>query len=586
MTFEELNLSEPILKALNELGFKEPTPIQEKVIPILLQGNRDVIGLAQTGTGKTAAYGLPAIQLIDPAIKAPQVVILCPTRELCIQITKELTDFSKYCEHVRLVAVYGGSSMEIQIRDIKKGANIVVATPGRILDLINRRVLNLSQVKTIILDEADEMLMLNVGFYESVQLILEQVPEEHGMLLFSATMSSKVLKITREIMKDPIEVMVGSKNSLADTVQHICYIVRSSDKYLALKRVVDCEPNIYGIVFCRTKKDTQEVADQLIQDGYNVDSLHGDLSQAQRSLVMQKFRSRNLQLLIATDVAARGLDVDDITHVIHYSLPDDIEVYNHRSGRTGRAGKSGISVSIVNAKERRQIREIEYTLKKDIHVHQVPTGEQVCERQLFHLIEKAQNVEINHEQIGTYLPVILKKLEALDRDEIIKRFVSLEFNRFLEYYKDTYDLNAEDSKKTSFSDRNTGSKGTRLFINVGHLDKSTPQTIIDIINQYLPESRISVGKIDIMHSFSFFEVSNEDANAVLSAINKVSYNNRTLNVEVANERQSGGDRGGYRGNNDRGGYRGNNDRGGYRGNNDRGGYRGNNDGGGYRGKKW
>ena len=581
MTFKDLKLSDNILQALNELGFNEPTPIQEKVIPILLEGNKDIIGLAQTGTGKTAAYGLPAIHHIDPSLKAPQVVILCPTRELCSQIAKELTDFSKYCNHVQIVAIYGGASMEAQIRDIKRGANIVVATPGRILDLINRKALNLSKVKTIILDEADEMLMLNVGFYESVQLIIEEVPKEHNMLLFSATMSSKVLKITKDIMRDPIEITMGSKNSLADTVQHICYIVRSTDKYLALKRIVDCEPSIYGIVFCRTKRDTQEVADKLIQDGYNVDSLHGDLSQAQRSLVMQKFRSRNLQLLVATDVAARGLDVDDITHVIHYSLPDDIEVYNHRSGRTGRAGKSGISLSIVNGKERRQIREIEHTLKKDIHVHKVPSGEEVCERQLFHLIEKVKNVEVNHEQIDTYLPIILKKLEGVERDDIIKRFVSLEFNQFLEYYKDTVDLNMDDTKRPESSSYVSNSKFTRLFINLGRLDQANNQTIIDLLNQYISESRVPIGKIDVMHSFSFFEIENSFVNDVLESLKKVSYNDRMLNVEVANDRQNeGSSGGGYRGGNRNsgGGYRGGN-------RNSGGGYRGGNrnSGGGYRG---
>ncbi|GHV53120.1 hypothetical protein FACS1894181_16750 [Bacteroidia bacterium] len=433
-TFEELGVALPILKAIQEMGFESPMPVQEEVIPFLLGDDNDVIALAQTGTGKTAAFGLPILQKIDVTTVQPQALILCPTRELCLQISDDLNDYSKYMEELKVLPVYGGSSIESQIKTLKRGVHVVVATPGRLLDLMKRKTVNLSLVKNVILDEADEML--NMGFSDDINEILGAVPETRNMLLFSATMPQGIAAITKKYMRSPKEIIIGRKNEGNNNIRHIYYMVRAQDKYLALKRIADYYPNIYGIIFCRTRKETQEIADKLMHDGYNADSLHGDLSQAQRDLVMHKFRIRNLQLLVATDVAARGLDVDDLTHVINYSFPDEVESYTHRSGRTGRAGKTGISISLCHVREKNKIRDIEQTLAKKLEKADIPEGKAICEKQIFSLVDKIEKVKVDEEEIVQLMPSIFRKLEWLDKEDIIKRMVSLEFNRMINYYKD------------------------------------------------------------------------------------------------------------------------------------------------------
>ncbi len=435
-------------------------PIQEKVIPLLLKEKTDLVALAQTGTGKTAAYGLPLIQQIDAESRQPQVLVLCPTRELCIQITGDLNDFAKYSEGVKILPVYGGSSIDNQVQALKKGVQIVVATPGRLIDLIGRRAIKLNQVMTIVLDEADEML--NMGFVDSINEILEQIPGEHNTLLFSATMPSEVANIARKYMHHPVEITIGSKNSGAENIKHKYFTVHAKDKYTALKRIVDFNPHVYGIVFCRTRRETQEIADKLIKDGYNAESLHGELSQAQRDMVMGKFRNRIVQLLVATDVAARGIDVDDLTHVINYNLPDDLEAYTHRSGRTGRAGKAGTSIAIINLKERHLIHQIEKKIGKTFISAKVPGGREICEKQLFNLIDKMENVDIENTEIDNFLPVIYRKLEWMDKEEVIKRFVALEFNRFLEYYRNARDINVNEEKGGYQGDPSPRSKGGKF----------------------------------------------------------------------------------------------------------------------------
>ena len=447
-----MGIQQELLRALTDLGFEFPMPVQEKVIPILLGSKTDIVALAQTGTGKTAAFGLPLIQQTDLSSRTPEALILCPTRELCLQITGDLNDFSKYIDNLKVLPVYGGSSIEVQIKSLKKGVQIVVATPGRLLDLMRRRAITLKMVRTVILDEADEML--NMGFLDSINDILAEVPSGRNMLMFSATMPNELAAVARKYMNRPVEITIGNRNSGAENIRHIYYTVHAKDKYIALKRIVDYYPSIYGIVFCRTRKDTQEIADKLIKDGYNAEALHGDLSQAQRDSVMQKFRIRHVQLLVATDVAARGIDVADLTHVINYSLPDDIQAYTHRSGRTGRAGKAGISIAIINLKEKFLIREIEKIMKKPFVAGKVPGGKEICEKQLFNLIQKMEMVELDHTEIDPFLPVIYRKLEWLDREEVIKRFVALEFNRFLDYYRNAKDINATDgSYSNSYRDR-------------------------------------------------------------------------------------------------------------------------------------
>lgn len=442
MTFEETGIRAELVKAVDELGYINPMPVQEQVIPVILNSNKDVIGLAQTGTGKTAAFGLPLISLIDENNKNLQVITLCPTRELCLQIASDLTNYSKYLPWINIVAVYGGASIENQIKDLKRGAHIVVATPGRMNDLIRRKKINLRTIHSVVLDEADEML--NMGFKEELNAILDEVPKERRTLLFSATMPKEVAAIAANYMKEKVEITIGTKNAGSENVRHLYYVVHATDRYFALKRVVDYSPDIYGIIFCRTRHETKEVAEKLMKDGYSADALHGDLSQSQRDYVMQRFRLKNIQMLVATDVAARGLDVDDLTHVINYNLPDEMEIYLHRSGRTGRAGKSGISVSIIISKERSKIPMIEKLIHKKFEYKTVPGGKEICEKQLFSLVDKMENVEVNDKDIEDFLAVIYKKLEWLSREELIKRFVSAEFNRFLNYYKNAPDLNVVD----------------------------------------------------------------------------------------------------------------------------------------------
>jgi len=541
-TFEDLGISPDNIRALEELGFEYPMPVQEKVIPLLLEKKRDIVALAQTGTGKTAAYGLPLIQHTDLAVLQPQAIILCPTRELCIQIAGDMTDFAKYTGNLKILPVYGGSSIETQISALKKGVHIVVATPGRLLDLIRRKTIKTNMVNTIVLDEADEML--NMGFIDSINDILAVVPEGRSTMLFSATMPKEVETIARKYMNNPLEISIGKRNSGAENIKHLYYTVHARDKYLALKRIADYYPSIYGIVFCRTRRETQEIADKLIQDGYNAEALHGDLSQSQRDFVMNKFRIRHIQLLVATDVAARGLDVDDLTHIINYNLPDENDAYTHRSGRTGRAGKTGTSISIINLKEKHLIRQLEQKVNKPFTAVKVPGGREICEKQLFNLIEKMEKVEMENTEIDSYLPVIYRKLEWFDKEDIIKRFVSLEFNRFLEYYKDAVDINANDERHSGRDDerlpfdrnRKTEQGYTRLFINLGKAHGLYPKNLIELINEYTPGKKVPIGKIDLMRNFSFFEVESTYAKGLIDAMANVQYNGARVAIDIAQDK--------------------------------------------------
>ena len=552
-TFEELGVSPEIRKAIEEMGYEHPMPVQEEVIPYLLGNGNDVVALAQTGTGKTAAFGLPLIQKIDIKNRVPQALILCPTRELCLQIAGDLTDYSKYITDLKILPVYGGSSIESQIRSLKKGVHIIVATPGRLIDLMERKVARLETIRDVVMDEADEML--NMGFTDSINAILEQVPDDRNTLMFSATMSPEISRIAKTYLHDAKEITIGTKNEGSKNVHHIAYTVHAKDKYLALKRVVDFYPQIYGIIFCRTRKETQEIADKLIQDGYNADSLHGELSQAQRDLVMQKFRQRHLQLLVATDVAARGLDVNDLTHVINYGLPDDTESYTHRSGRTGRAGKTGVSISIINLREKGKMREIERIIKKKFDLGTLPSGKEICEQQLIKVIDDIEKVKVDEEEIETFLPSIYRKFEWLSKEDLIKRVVSMEFNRFLDYYKNAPEIeqpNAENKKGERKERKERGGersrkaeKGyTRLFLNLGKTDGFFPNQIIDMINRHIKKERIQIGRIDLMQNFSFFEVIEPQAALVVKALNKTSVNGRKVVVEYADENSGKSDKAG------------------------------------------
>ncbi len=554
-TFEELGVSPEIRKAIEEMGYENPMPVQEEVIPYLLGNGNDVVALAQTGTGKTAAFGLPLIQKIDVQNRVPQALVLCPTRELCLQIAGDLTDYSKYITDLKILPVYGGSSIDSQIRSLKRGVHIIVATPGRLIDLMERKVAQLETVRDVVMDEADEML--NMGFTDSINTILENIPKDRNTLMFSATMSPEISRIAKTYLHDAKEITIGTKNEGSKNVNHVAYIVHAKDKYLALKRVVDFYPQIYGIIFCRTRKETQEIADKLIQDGYNADSLHGELSQAQRDLVMQKFRQRHLQLLVATDVAARGLDVNDLTHVINYGLPDDIESYTHRSGRTGRAGKTGISIAIINLREKGRMREIERIIKKKFEVSVLPSGKEICEQQLIKVIDDIEKVKVDEEEIATFLPGIYRKLDWLDKEDLIKRVVSLEFNRFLDYYKNAPEIEQPkaNEKKTEPKESRKGDrekvgrkaeKGyTRLFLNLGKTDGFYTNQIIDLVNRNLIKERIQIGRIDLMQNFSFFEVIQEQAPQVIKALNKVVLSGgRKVCVEVAGENTGKSDKNG------------------------------------------
>lgn len=521
-------------------------PIQEKVIPHLLHEDGDIIGLAQTGTGKTAAFGLPMLQRIDVEIENPQALIIAPTRELCLQIAGDLADYSKYISNLRVLPVYGGSSIESQIKMLRRGVHIVVATPGRLLDLIKRDTVNMGMVKTVILDEADEMF--NMGFIDDINEILSHVPDDRKMLLFSATMPNEIESIAKKYMHNPEEIVVGSRNEGAENVRHIYYMVHARDKYLALKRVADYCPSIYGIIFCRTRRETQEVADWLISDGYNADSLHGDLSQAQRDLVMKKFREHTIQLLVATDVAARGLDVDNLTHVINYGLPDDIATYTHRSGRTGRAGKTGVSVSIVHLREKGKIRDIEKRIGKAFERKEVPSPKEIITKQLFNLADRLEKVSVDEEQINEYLPGIIKKLEWLSTEDLLKRVLSLEANRLLEYYKDARVLDVPENDKKGKKkgdkkgsdrsmedkDRRVGEEGyERVYINCGKADGFFAPNLIEIINQSVKGQRVDIGRIDLLSGYSLFDIRKGDAHRVISSLKGEDFFGKRIYCEIA-----------------------------------------------------
>jgi len=564
--FIQLGIRHDIVNAISELGFENPTPIQEQSIPVLLTGSNDFVGLAQTGTGKTAAFGLPLLELIDFEENHPQALVLCPTRELCLQITNDLKNYAKNMRNVHVVAVYGGASISDQLHQIRRGVQIVVATPGRMLDIINRKAIDFSGVNYVVLDEADEML--NMGFQEDIDSILSTTPDDKKTWLFSATMPSEVRRIAKKYMTDPYELTMGTKNTGNENIEHEYYVVRARDKYAAFKRIVDFNPEIFGIVFCRTKIETQEIAESLIKDGYNADSLHGDLSQQQRDKVMKRYRDRTLQLLIATDVAARGIDVNDVTHVINYSLPDEIENYTHRSGRTARAGKTGVSIAIINAKETGKIRQIEKVIGKRFIKAEIPTGFDVVEKQLFALVHKVHNVEVNEQQIEQYIPRIMDEFKDMSKEDIIKRFASLEFNRFLDYYKNAPDLNApvDDSRRADgagdrFNRTGMRSDFTRLFINLGSVDGFGRGDLLGYICNTAKISGKTVGKIDVKGVYSFFEVPNEDTDKVMNGFKGADFQGREVRIEISGDsrnesrggasnykRREGGDRreGGFR----------------------------------------
>ncbi|MGI6470142.1 MAG: DEAD/DEAH box helicase [Paludibacteraceae bacterium] len=559
ITFQELGLKDEILQAITELGYETPMPIQEQVIPFMLNQTNDLIGLAQTGTGKTAAFGLPILNMIDESLKQIQALVLSPTRELCIQIANDVKNYASKMHNIKVVPVYGGESIVTQFRQLDVQPHILVATPGRLIDLINRGKVKLDDVRYLVLDEADEML--DMGFKEDLETILESVPDNRRTLLFSATMPNEIARIAKRYMHEATEIAIGTRNAGAENVEHIYYMVQAVNRYLALKRIVDMNPDIYGIVFCRTRQETKEVAEKLMRDGYNADALHGDLSQAQRDTVMNKFRIRNLQILVATDVAARGLDVSDLTHVINYNLPDDVEVYTHRSGRTGRANKKGVSVSIIHTRERNRIREIERMIKKEFKQMPVPNGMDICKRQLFHLIDKMEHVTVNDEQISPFMEQIFSKLQYLSKEDLLTRFVSLEFNRFLEYYKDAPDINVVEKSRENKNDReereNRGRRDRnensshggkfkrgqkfRLKMSIGSLQNANPRMILGIINDTTNDKSISVGNIEITNKFTFFDIFADQVEQVLQAFEE----RGRLKVVVVEE-CSGDDRGSKR----------------------------------------
>ncbi|MEE4177345.1 MAG: DEAD/DEAH box helicase [Bacteroides sp.] len=539
-TFENLNLTPGILHAIQDLGFENPMPVQEEVIPLMLEQQNDIIALAQTGTGKTAAFGLPLVQMTDISFKEPQALVLCPTRELCIQITADLQSYAVHTPGLNILAVYGGSSIENQLRALKKGVHIIVATPGRLWDLMGRKAVKLHSVSNVVLDEADEML--NMGFEESIAEILEQVPAERRTLLFSATMPKEVANIARKYMQIPVEVTIGTRNAGSGNVSHIAYSVHGRDKYQALKRIADAEPGIYGIVFCRTRRDTHEIASKLIADGYNADALHGDLSQAQRDSVMNKFRQRSIQLLVATDVAARGLDVDDLTHIVNFDLPDDIEAYTHRSGRTGRAHKKGISIALVSPRERTQLAQIQRKMKVNFSMESVPTGSEICSNQMMHWVKKLETVSAPHHQLRKMVPGVYDALEQLDKDELIRRVAGLEFEKMLSEYSSSQDLTAPEKDTTRSNGREKyrnralleDNEGyTRLFINLGKLDGLYPKELIGLVNDSTRGERINLGRIDLMREFSFFEVESQQVKSLMKSIKNSTFRNRRVDVTIA-----------------------------------------------------
>lgn len=563
--FNQMGLSPGVLRAVEDLGYEIPTPVQEQTIPALLEQSRDIVAYAQTGTGKTAAFGLPVVQQVDCSTPLTQALVLCPTRELCMQITRDLSGFAKYLPSLQILPVYGGASIGEQIRKLERGAQVVVATPGRAVDLIRRKKLDLSHVRWLVLDEADEML--SMGFKDDLDFILAATPPARQTLLFSATMPPEMVAIANKYMTHPLEISVGKKNTGAENVAHEYFMVHAKDRYEALKRIADLHPRIYGIVFCRTRAETREVADNLIRDGYNADALHGDLSQEQRDIVMNRFRNRHLQLLVATDVAARGLDVNDLSHVINYNLPDDPEVYIHRSGRTGRAGKRGTAYSILHLREKGKLRDVERMLGRKIEYKTVPSGREICEKQLFNLVDRVENVEVNDQQIDQYLKVIYKKLEWLDRDDLIKHFVSVEFNRFLASYENAPDLNADlqsrqrEEKPESRRKEERGKRGgdftggtfshgrtnqwkrdrdvlfSRFFLNLGKTDQVDKRGIIDLINRQMPGRSVEIGAIEILRDFSFFEVDQRYGREVQKAFQRARYNGKRLGLESARPKE-------------------------------------------------
>ena len=553
-TFEELGVSEEIRRAIEELGFENPMPVQEEVISYLLGNKNDVIALAQTGTGKTAAYGLPLLQKTDASRKDTQAVILSPTRELCLQIADDLNSFAKYIDGMHIAAVYGGTDIGSQIRTLKHGVQIIVATPGRLLDLINRGVAQLDQVNNVVLDEADEML--NMGFSESINAIFESVPEDRNTLLFSATMSKEIEKIALNYLHDHKEIVVGSRNEGAEHVNHIYYLVNAKDKYLALKRIVDYYPRIFAIIFCRTKLETQDIADKLIKDGYNAEALHGDLSQQQRDLTMQKFRQHTVQFLVATDVAARGLDVEDLTHVINYGLPDDIESYTHRSGRTGRAGKKGTSISIIHTREKFKVRQIEKQIGKDFVDGTLPSPEEICKKQLFKTMDDIMKTDVDEEQIAPYMEEINRQFDYIDKEDIIKKMVTITFGKFLDYYKNAPEIVKPESGRGKRGAEGRGSEGgrgrvsngrrkyeaeagfKRLFINLGKADGFYPGEIMQYLNKHV-QGRQEVGHIDLLNKFAYIEVPEKDAKKVMKALNGTEYKGRTVRCNDADEEGHG-----------------------------------------------
>ncbi|WP_413998875.1 DEAD/DEAH box helicase [Flavobacterium sp. W1B] len=553
--FEQLGLSESLLKAVLDLGFENPSEVQEKAIPLLLEKDIDMVALAQTGTGKTAAFGFPVIQKIDANNRNTQALILSPTRELCLQITNELKNYSKYEKGINVVAVYGGASITEQARDIKRGAQIIVATPGRMQDMINRGLVNISQINYCILDEADEML--NMGFYEDIVNILSTTPDDKNTWLFSATMPAEVARIGKQFMKDPIEITVGTKNSGSATVSHEFYLVNARDRYEALKRIADANPDIFSVVFCRTKRDTQAVAEKLVEDGYSAAALHGDLSQAQRDGVMKSFRGRQIQMLVATDVAARGIDVDNITHVVNYQLPDEIETYNHRSGRTGRAGRLGTSIVIVTKSELRKISSIERIIKQKFEEKTIPSGIEICEIQLLHLANKIKDTEVDHE-IDNYLPAINNVLEDLSKEELIKKMVSVEFNRFIAYYKKNRDISNQSSDRRERSDdrepreNNNAGGATRYFVNIGSRDNFDWMSLKDYLKETLDLGRDDVFKVDVKEGFSFFNTDPEHTDKVMEVLNNVQLEGRRINVEIS--KNDGGGRRDHNGRSSGGGF--------------------------------
>ncbi|MFB9110733.1 DEAD/DEAH box helicase [Flavobacterium gyeonganense] len=549
--FEQLGLNESLLKAILDLGFENPSEVQEKAIPLLLEKDTDMVALAQTGTGKTAAFGFPLIQKIDADNRNTQALVLSPTRELCLQITNELKNYSKYEKGINVVAVYGGASITEQARDIKRGAQIIVATPGRMQDMINRGLVNIKNIDYCVLDEADEML--NMGFYEDIVSILSDTPDQKSTWLFSATMPQEVARIAKQFMSEPLEITVGTKNSGSATVSHEFYLVNARDRYEALKRLADANPDIFSVVFCRTKRDTQAIAEKLIEDGYSAAALHGDLSQAQRDGVMKSFRGRQIQMLVATDVAARGIDVDNVTHVVNYQLPDEIETYNHRSGRTGRAGKLGTSIVIVTKSELRKISSIERIIKQKFEEKQIPSGIEICEIQLLHLATKIKDTEVDHE-IDNYLPAINNVLEDLSKEELIKKMVSVEFNRFIAYYKKNRDLSSQSGERRERNDsepREFNNNGAvRYFVNIGSRDNFDWMTLKDYLKETLDLGRDDVFKVDVKEGFSFFNTDPEHTDKVMEVLNNVQLEGRRINVEISKN-----DGGGRRDHNNRGGGR-------------------------------